>query len=167
MMNEQQQQHQQQPPIILMSFGHKHGIPSNASKVFDIRHLPGPTKHQRRLTGISLQLRKELFANEEFSTAYDNIKEEVLRYITHDEEDDHNDSNNDLILTFVIGCEEGRHRSVAMVEQLQKDLHVDDRSRVSIVHRDLIDNKQTKDRERKQQRDKKYHGNNEEEDMIS
>lgn len=124
--------------ITILSFGHKFGKVPNA-KIFDIRHLPGPTNKSKHLTGLSANLRDQLFGDEEFTNKYDEIKKEI---------------QNDLInKVFAIGCEVGRHRSVTMVEQLKCDL---EDMCVVAIHRDLEGNKKTKTQRRQKARDDKY-----------
>lgn len=124
--------------IILLSFGYKSGRPPKDIKTFDVRHVEGPNKNMRCLTGESAILRKELFMNDEFREIYEYIKNDIL-----------NDAENNR---FAIGCEMGKHRSVAMVEELKRELQC----KVSIIHTGLGIGEKGKSNKIRSERDKKY-----------
>jgi UPF0042 nucleotide-binding protein len=130
----------------IISFGHKFGKVPNATKTFDVRFLAGPTKNLRKLNGTSAKLQKELFFDDDFSKYYEHIKLEIENFLTHSDSE-----NTDMI--FAIGCEEGIHRSVAIVERLKNDLSICD---CEIEHRDLKKDKISSQLNRQKCRDNKY-----------
>jgi len=118
--------------VSVMSFGFKHGVPIDADMILDVRFLPNPHWDET--------LRP-------FSGLDQSVKEFVLGQHLSDEFLDRIDGLISLILpaymqegrsyfTIGIGCTGGRHRSVAMVEEIAKRLTaVGYHPRVS--HRDI------------------------------
>ena len=118
--------------VSVMSFGFKHGVPIDADMILDVRFLPNPHWDET--------LRS-------FSGLDQSVKEFVLGQHLSDEFLDRIDGLISLILpaymqegrsyfTIGIGCTGGRHRSVAMVEEIAKRLTaVGYHPRVS--HRDI------------------------------
>ena len=118
--------------VSVMSFGFKHGVPIDADMILDVRFLPNPHWDET--------LRP-------FSGLDQSVKEFVLGQDLSDEFLDRIDGLISLILpaymqegrsyfTIGIGCTGGRHRSVAMVEEIAKRLTaVGYHPRVS--HRDI------------------------------
>jgi UPF0042 nucleotide-binding protein len=101
-----------------MSFGFKHGLPIDADMILDVRFLPNPhwDENLRPFSGLD-----------------QSVKEFVLGQNLSDEFLDRIDGLIGLILpaymqegrsyfTLGIGCTGGRHRSVAMVEEVAKRL---------------------------------------------
>jgi UPF0042 nucleotide-binding protein len=104
--------------VSVMSFGFKHGVPIDADMILDVRFLPNPHWDET--------LRP-------FSGLDQSVKEFVLGQDLSDEFLDRIDGLISLILpaymqegrsyfTIGIGCTGGRHRSVAMVEEIAKRL---------------------------------------------
>lgn len=104
--------------VSVMSFGFKHGVPIDADMILDVRFLPNPHWDET--------LRP-------FSGLDQSVKEFVLGQHLSDEFLDRIDGLISLILpaymqegrsyfTIGIGCTGGRHRSVAMVEEIAKRL---------------------------------------------
>jgi UPF0042 nucleotide-binding protein len=104
--------------VSVMSFGFKHGVPIDADMILDVRFLPNPHWDET--------LRP-------FSGLDQSVKEFVLGQDLSDEFLDRIDGLIGLILpaymqegrsyfTIGIGCTGGRHRSVAMVEEIAKRL---------------------------------------------
>jgi len=104
--------------VSVMSFGFKHGVPIDADMILDVRFLPNPHWDET--------LRS-------FSGLDQSVKEFVLGQHLSDEFLDRIDGLISLILpaymqegrsyfTIGIGCTGGRHRSVAMVEEIAKRL---------------------------------------------
>ncbi len=119
--------------ITLLSFGFKHGLPPESDLVFDVRFLPNPY-FDPELSGKDG--RNPAVAEFVF-TGHDGQGRDLLGRIA------------DLLgfmlpqferegkryLTVAIGCTGGRHRSVALVEELAKQLNGD--WDVLVRHRDL------------------------------
>ncbi|MCM1114673.1 MAG: RNase adapter RapZ [Clostridium sp.] len=118
--------------IHCMSFGFKHGIPSEADFVIDVRCLPNPywVDELRNKTGLD----KEVY---DYVFSFDASKELLTKLI------DFLDFLNPLYIkegksqiVFAIGCTGGNHRSVAIAEALKN--HFSKRwDNVSVNHRDL------------------------------
>lgn len=100
--------------VLIVSFGYKHGIPSDADFVFDLRCLPNPywQTDLRNLTGRDPEVGKFLDAEPDFSQMYEDIlgflKRWIPKYVSVDRS----------YLTVALGCTGGQHRSVYMAERL-------------------------------------------------
>jgi UPF0042 nucleotide-binding protein len=108
--------------VLIESFGFKHGIPSDADFVFDLRCLPNPYWHAelRSLTGRDTDVGKFLDAEPDFTQMYEDIlgflKSWIPKYVSVDRS----------YLTVALGCTGGQHRSVYMTEKLAtalKEVH--------------------------------------------
>lgn len=117
----------------IVSFGHKHGNPSDADFVFDVRCLPNPywEKELREQTGIDQGVINFLKSTPETSAMIDHIFSFLTNWLPAYK------AENRSYITVAIGCTGGRHRSVYVAEQLAKKLS-DDGSKVQLRHRDLI-----------------------------
>jgi UPF0042 nucleotide-binding protein len=117
--------------VNLLSFGFKYGIPSQADLVFDVRFLPNPyfVPHLRHLTGLDPAVRGFAIQNPE--------AEQLLRYITEYLKTFRPlyDREGKSYLTVGIGCTGGRHRSVAIAEEL--GLRLAGSGTLLVNHRDL------------------------------
>jgi UPF0042 nucleotide-binding protein len=100
--------------VLIESFGFKHGIPSDADFVFDLRCLPNPywTVELRGLTGRDQEVSDFLDAQPAFIAMYEDILNFLKRWIP-----EYNDVHRGY-LTVAIGCTGGQHRSVYMTEKL-------------------------------------------------
>lgn len=116
----------------VMSFGYKYGLPVDADIVVDCRLLPNPhwVPELRPLTGLDAVVRDYVFAQDgarEFVDAYADL---MHRYEQgYAREGKH-------YATLAVGCTGGKHRSVAIAEELAARLRSDGVD-VSVVHRDL------------------------------
>jgi len=118
--------------LMFQSFGFKHGIPSDADFVFDARCLPNPHWHPelRPLTGRDEAVAQYLDGEAQVTAMVDNLTGFLDTWIPAFEAD------NRSYLTVAIGCTGGQHRSVYLVEQLQK--HFQERyPNVTARHREL------------------------------
>jgi UPF0042 nucleotide-binding protein len=116
----------------VMSFGFKYGIPMDADFVADVRFLPNPywIPELRDLRGIDAQVNDYVVAQEGavdfldlYSRVIDLATDGYLR-------------EGKRFTTVAVGCTGGKHRSVAIAENLAARLvHVG--LEVSVVHRDL------------------------------
>ncbi len=116
----------------VMSFGFKYGIPVDADLVADLRFLPNPywDPNLKELTGLDAAVNDYVVASDqaqEFLTKYaeliDLVEEGYLR-------------EGKRFVTIAMGCTGGKHRSVAMAENLSARL-VKSGVEVRVVHRDL------------------------------
>ncbi|HIY34945.1 MAG TPA: RNase adapter RapZ [Candidatus Eubacterium faecigallinarum] len=118
--------------IHCMSFGFKHGIPSEADFVIDVRCLPNPywVESLRDKTGLDSEVKNYVFS-------FDESHELLKRLI------DMLDFLNPLYIkegksqfVIAVGCTGGNHRSVAIAEALKE--HFSKKwDNVSVNHRDI------------------------------
>jgi RNase adapter protein RapZ len=118
--------------VAVESFGYKHGLPLDADIVMDVRFLPNPHWEEplRALTGHDPAVRDFVLERADTSAFLDRL-EDLLRTILPAYE-----AEGRSYLTIAIGCTGGRHRSVAIAEELAGRL----RSRgtaVRTTHRDV------------------------------
>jgi UPF0042 nucleotide-binding protein len=116
----------------VMSFGYKYGLPVDADIVVDCRLLPNPhwVEELRPQNGLDQAVRDYVFAQDgarEFVDAYAAL---LRRY----EEGYQREGKH--FATVAVGCTGGKHRSVAIAEELAARLRHDGVD-VRIVHRDL------------------------------
>lgn len=118
--------------IEVMSFGFKYGIPIDADNVMDVRFLPNPfyIPELKPLSGLDELVADYVFDNEDTKDFYAKYIE-LLKSIIPGYKKEGKTS-----LTIAIGCTGGQHRSVAIAEQIAKDLAVD--YKVDVSHRDRI-----------------------------
>ncbi|GAA3231779.1 RNase adapter RapZ [Actinocorallia longicatena] len=116
----------------VVSFGYKYGLPVDADLVVDCRFLPNPhwIPELRPQNGRDAPVRDYVLSQrgaKEFLDAYT----EVLRLLAagYEREGKH-------YVTLAVGCTGGKHRSVAMAEQLGQRLR-DEAIDVQVAHRDL------------------------------
>jgi UPF0042 nucleotide-binding protein len=116
----------------VVSFGYKYGLPVDADLVVDCRFLPNPhwVPELRSQNGIDQAVRDYVLSRrgaKEFLDAYT----EVLRLLTegYEREGKH-------YVTLAVGCTGGKHRSVAITEQLAARLRAEGLD-VQVAHRDL------------------------------
>jgi RNase adapter protein RapZ len=120
------------PNVHLVSFGFKYGVPAAADLVFDVRFLPNPffVEALRPLPGTSPQVRSFLESKEE-TRAFVGRLEELMAFLLPLYA-----AEGKSYLTVSLGCTGGKHRSVALAEDLGERL-----GRlgvpVSVSHRDL------------------------------
>jgi len=116
----------------LVSFGFKHGVPFDADLVFDVRFLPNPhfVEHLRPLDGRDARVREFILKHEESRELLRRL-EDFLGFVLPAYQ-----REGKAYLTVAVGCTGGRHRSVALVEELKRFL---DRLGLaaSVAHRDL------------------------------
>ena len=100
--------------VTVMSFGYKHGLPTEADLVFDARFLPNPfyVDELREKSGLDLPVKEYVFSFQQTRTFVEKL-EEMLEFLLplYIEE-------GKLSLTVAIGCTGGRHRSVAIATAL-------------------------------------------------
>ncbi len=117
--------------IHLLSFGFKHGLPSESDLVFDVRFLPNPhyVEDLKPLTGEDLQVREYVWQWSETGRYFDKVKDlldfSIPYYIK--------EGKTNLVIS--IGCTGGKHRSVVLTEDLGRFLG--SRYNVAVEHRDI------------------------------
>ena len=117
--------------VILQSFGYKHGIPLDADYVFDVRHLPNPhwDLNLRKLSGLDEPVQTFLSANDDANEMYQDIYKFLEKWLPVFSE------GHRHYMTISIGCTGGQHRSVYMVDRLQKALQA--KWSIQILHREM------------------------------
>ena len=115
----------------LVSFGFKYGIPVHADLVFDLRFLPNPhfVEELRPKTGMDPEVSAYVMEAPE--------TRELLRHLRPllDYALPQYAREGKAYLTVALGCTGGRHRSVAMAENLGRELG--DSHEVTVSHRDV------------------------------
>jgi UPF0042 nucleotide-binding protein len=116
--------------VSLVSFGFKHGVPFDADLVFDVRFLPNPhfVEALRPLDGRDSRVRDFVMKAEESRELLRRL-EDFLGFVLPA-------YRREAHLTVAVGCTGGRHRSVALVEEL-KGLLQRLGLGASVVHRDI------------------------------
>lgn len=122
----------QRMQIAVESFGYKHGLPLDADIVLDVRFLPNPhwIPELRPLTGRDSSVR-EYVLDQDVTTRFLDDVERLLVGILPSYR-----GEGRSYLTIAIGCTGGRHRSVAIAEELARRLGVHGVS-VRTGHRDV------------------------------
>jgi RNase adapter protein RapZ len=118
--------------VNLLSFGFKHGAPSEADLVFDVRCLPNPhfVDRLRHLTGrdpkVVRFMRKHQVTKDFIDRLTQFLKFALPHYV----------SEGKSYLTIAIGCTGGQHRSVMIAEALKRSLDHTPGVRMRVKHRD-------------------------------
>lgn len=122
------------PPLVvtLTSFGFKHGLPSDADMVFDVRFLPNPHYEPdlSPLPGTDRRVAGFVLGQPETRALLAHLKP-LLAYLLPRFVDEGKEQ-----LMIAIGCTGGRHRSVALTEHLATFLR-ESGFPVAVQHRDL------------------------------
>ncbi len=104
--------------IAVESFGYKHGLPLDADIVLDVRFLPNPhwVPELRRLTGHDPAVRDYVLGQDVTVAFLDDLERMLVGVLPAYR------SEGRSYLTIAIGCTGGRHRSVAISEELARRL---------------------------------------------
>ncbi len=118
--------------LAVMSFGFKYGVPLDADSVHDMRFLPNPfwVPELRPRTGQDPEVADFVFSQPGAVECLDGIvslMDPVIEGYVRE---------GRRYVTLALGCTGGKHRSVAMGEQLVRRLR-SDRVDTFLVHRDL------------------------------
>ena len=118
--------------VNVVAFGFKYGLPMDADHVADVRFLANPywITELRHLTGRDAAVRDYVLGRpgaKEFVERYVSALEPVLAGYLNEEK---------RFVTIAIGCTGGKHRSVAMAEEIARRLR-EQGLRVSVAARDL------------------------------
>lgn len=122
----------QGPVVSVVSFGFKHGIPAGTDLLFDVRFLPNPyfVPDLKPRSGKDAAVRQYL----EDQPDYEELLEHLERFLQFALP--RYRSENRSYVSVAIGCTGGRHRSVAVAEELARRLS--DREWASrVLHRDI------------------------------
>jgi len=118
--------------LTVVSFGFKYGLPLDADLVADVRFLPNPhwIPELRPHTGQDPDVRDYVLSQEGAGRFLD-VYTELLRLVGAGYQ-----REGKRYLTLAIGCTGGKHRSVAMAEEIAKRL-AGDGVQTSVAHRDI------------------------------
>jgi UPF0042 nucleotide-binding protein len=117
--------------VRLVSFGFKCGLPAHADLVFDLRFLPNPhfVEALRPKTGMDSEVAAYVMEASETPALLRHLRP-LLDYVLPQYA-----REGKAYLTVALGCTGGRHRSVAMAEELGRQLG--DLHEVVVSHRDV------------------------------
>ena len=118
--------------ISILSFGFKHGLPSEADLVIDVRFAPNPyyVPELKDLDGTDPRVRQfitQWAGIQEFFDKYSDLIEYLIPLYENEGKEQ---------LTLAVGCTGGRHRSVVIAAEIYtrfKQLAED----ISLKHRDI------------------------------
>lgn len=118
--------------LSIVSFGFKHGIPYGSDSVFDVRFLPNPhfQPELRDFTGQDAEVIDYLRGQPEYEELNERL-EALWDYLLPQYR-----KENRSHLSIAVGCTGGKHRSVAVAEELGRRL----RERgwnANLLHRDI------------------------------
>ena len=118
--------------LTVMSFGFKHGSPTDANFMADMRFIPNPhwIPELRPLTGQDAPVRDYVLSNsgtEEFISNYLEALRPVLEGYRRE---------GKYYAAIAIGCTGGKHRSVAVTEEIARRLSAFPEVNVHVLHRD-------------------------------
>jgi RNase adapter protein RapZ len=117
--------------INVLSFGFKYGLPIDADLVFDVRFLPNPhyVDHMRERTGLEADVSEYVFKWSETKQ----FLEKLMDLLTFMLPQYKREGKSQLVIA--IGCTGGKHRSVALSEEIARRLSEDYPARAT--HRDI------------------------------
>jgi UPF0042 nucleotide-binding protein len=118
--------------ISLVSFGFKNGVPMDVDMVFDVRFLPNPhwNEELRPLSGLDVAVKDFVLSQplaNDFLDRVSSLVGAILPAYLHE---------GRSYLTIGVGCTGGRHRSVAISEELARLLTAEGRN-PRVTHRDI------------------------------
>ena len=120
--------------INVLSFGYKYGIPVDSDLVLDCRFIPNPhwIPELRLLTGLNTQVSEKVLGNtgvEEFVKNYVALVASMIPGYMQE---------GKKYLTVSVGCTGGKHRSVAITQEISKQLNALDMGLSAYpTHRDV------------------------------
>lgn len=119
--------------VTLLSFGFRNGIPPASDLVFDVRFLPNPyfVEGLKAFPGTDPRVSSwvlERTQTQEFLTRLESLLSFLIPQYR---------AEGKSYLTVSIGCTGGRHRSVALSEELKRRLEGKQRANVRVTHRDV------------------------------
>lgn len=118
--------------IQVMSFGFKFGVPEEADLIVDVRFLANPyfVPHLQPLDGRTQPVREFVLKNEETRLFLEKYSD-LLGYLIPRYE-----REGKSYLTVAIGCTGGKHRSVAIAQEIYNRILSPEKS-LKLIHRDI------------------------------
>ena len=118
--------------INFMSFGYKHGMPTEADWVIDVRFIPNPyyVSSLKRLTGNNKKVAQYVMKQDVTKEFVNRIQEIITRLVPCYVKE------GKYSLTVAFGCTGGQHRSVTMANEFYK-IFTSQGWRVTLEHREL------------------------------
>jgi UPF0042 nucleotide-binding protein len=119
--------------VSLLSFGYRHGLPDEADMVLDVRFLPNPywVPDLQPLSGLDIAVKSYVVERVESQEFLDLVTSLLCflapRFLVEQKKR----------LVLALGCTGGRHRSVALTEELAERLKSEPGLVVSVSHRDV------------------------------
>lgn len=118
--------------ITIQSFGYKNGMPSEADWVLDVRFISNPfyLSSMKDLTGNSKRVSEYVLGfpeTKEFITTITGLVDKLIPHYIHE---------GKYRLVLAIGCTGGRHRSVAIANEIGQ-IFKNQNKHVVVIHRDL------------------------------
>lgn len=119
--------------VSLQSFGYRYGLPDEADMVLDTRFLPNPfwVPDLRPMSGLDPAVREYVLGRTDSQEFLERVIDLVRflspRFVV--------EQKRRLVLA--LGCTGGRHRSVALTEELGQRLKTEPSVVVSVMHRDV------------------------------
>lgn len=117
--------------VRVVSFGFKYGLPVDADLVFDLRYLPNPhfVPALRPRAGTDPEVAAYVLESDETQQLLGDIETLLVHSIPRYE------AEGKAYLTVALGCTGGRHRSVALAEEIAR--RIGEGRDVVIHHRDV------------------------------
>jgi len=117
----------------ILSFGFKHGLPSDADLVLDVRFLDNPffVPELRERTGEEKAVSDYVLAAEDARQFVDKAVDLLAFLVPRYERE------GKSYLTIAIGCTGGQHRSVALAVEIERRLREGGGRGLTVVHRDV------------------------------
>jgi len=118
--------------INIVSFGYKHGMPSGTTFTVDCRVIKNPAQDifLRTFRGTDKEVKKAIKENPRYEPLYDYLVNTTYSFLKEERK----------AILIGIGCHSGHHRSVAIAEELAKDLKkhcLVGLYTISVKHRDI------------------------------
>ncbi len=119
--------------VTILSFGFKHGLPTDADLIFDVRFLPNPyyVENLRMKTGNDREVQDYVMNCPQAGVFMEKLTDMILflipNYVL--------EGKNRLVIG--IGCTGGKHRSVTIANRLYEQVAAHTEYSVKIEHRDI------------------------------
>ncbi len=125
---------ERQLSVTVLSFGFKYGIPVDSDLVFDVRFIPNPfyIPELKQFSGNDEPVKEYVLKQEETVNFLDKLID-MLKYLIPNYR---KEGKRQLIIS--IGCTGGRHRSVAIANEVYRRL-AEENFNTKIEHRDVTE----------------------------